>query len=113
MWGFVHSILVTVPVTVIDFSWSNSAANAWCASTGATDTVKRPAVKIASFIFIAVSPSGISSQLLLHKSYASALNYWALNPLGPDPGEFTLLKAYLDANRISGDQGTTAETRPK
>src|SRR6185295_11215045 len=34
MWGFCHSTLVIVPVTLMGLLSSNSAANEWCAATG-------------------------------------------------------------------------------
>src|SRR6266568_8576205 len=33
-WGLIHSTLVTVPSNVTGFFASNSAENAWCATTG-------------------------------------------------------------------------------
>src|ERR1700726_1723780 len=35
MCGFINSILVTTPMSVMGFFWSNSTANPWCARTGA------------------------------------------------------------------------------
>jgi len=57
MCGFIHSTLVTEPVSLIGLAASNSAAKEWCAIAG-TDASSnpRPAAAKASFVLIEQPP---------------------------------------------------------
>src|SRR5262245_2769463 len=53
-WGLIHSIFVTVPLSLIGLLASNSAENAWCARAGTTaNSIPNAAATRPSFIRIA------------------------------------------------------------
>src|ERR1700674_5642914 len=64
MWGFIQSILVTAPFSVIGLVESNSAAKEWCARTGTTEASRpRPTTKTVNVAFIANPPDSILTEI--------------------------------------------------
>src|ERR1700683_3902158 len=51
-WGLIHSISVTVPVSLMGFCGSNSAAKEWCAHAGAVASNKPTPARAKSSFFI-------------------------------------------------------------
>src|SRR5438874_11097317 len=70
--GLVHSIFVTVPSNLTGLFASNSAANAWCAGSGAAATDRnRPHTAIATASFVRI---GSTSDLKLVTFYTNQRN---------------------------------------